>query len=184
MAKLQSDDLTLEIKFNSFENEWVNYEIKFYWKGDVIINDNILKRDGEWWCKRNYGTFLADDYEKDHLIKTIRQILETNKADYWEPLEPDVKIAVYPKEFFPFLKSHWTLIDNDEEEQIENEAQEKCEDLFTVIIFIDSYSFKDSESYSGEGISLHMVVRRKDLEKFVADLEIEYNNLSNFPILK
>lgn len=43
MAKLQSDDLILDIKFSSFENEWVNYEVKFYWKDDIIINDNILK---------------------------------------------------------------------------------------------------------------------------------------------
>ena len=181
MAKLQSYELTLEVKFNSFEDEWVNYDLKFYWKDDIIINDNILKRDGKWWGKRNYGAFLADDYQKDNLINTIRKILETNKADYWEPLEPDVKIAIYPDEFFPFLKSHWTLIDDFGEEQIEYiEQDEKClngNDLFTIMIFIDSYNFKDSKSYSGEGISLHMVIRREDLEKFVADLEMEYNKL-------
>jgi len=32
MAKLHSDDLTLEIKFIDFKEEWVEYEIKFYWK--------------------------------------------------------------------------------------------------------------------------------------------------------
>lgn len=42
---------------------------------------------------------------------------------------------------------------------------------------LDSYSFKDEKSYSGEGISLHMIVTRKDLEKFVSDLEKEYNDL-------
>lgn len=180
MAKLQSDNLTLEVKFNSFENQWINYDIRFYWKDDIIVNDNILKREGKWWSKRNYGTFIANDYEKDHLIDTIKKILKTNKAEYWETLEPDVTIAIYPEKFFPFLESHWTLIDNDKEEQIENEIQERFEDdLFTIIFFIDSYGFKDSESYSGEGISLHMVVRREDLEKFVSDLEIEYNKLMN-----
>jgi hypothetical protein len=179
MAKLQSDNLVLDVKFKSFEYEWINYDIRFYWKDEIIINDNILKREGEWWSKRDYGTFMASDYEKDHLIDTIKKVLKTNKAEYWEPLEPDVTIAIYPNTFFPFLKSHWTLIDDDKEKQIENEIQERFEDdLFTVITFIDSYGFKDEESYSGEGISLHMIVRREDLEKFVTDLETEYYKLT------
>ena len=120
MAKLQSDHLALEIKFKSFEYEWINYDIIFYWKDDIIVNNSILKREGEWWKKRNYGTFIADDYEEDHLIDTIKEVLKTNKAEYWEPLEPDVTMAIYPNKFFPFLKCHWTLIDNDKEEQIEN----------------------------------------------------------------
>jgi hypothetical protein len=182
MAKLQSDHLALEIKFKSFEYEWINYDIIFYWKDDIIVNNSILKREGEWWKKRNYGTFIADDYEEDHLIDTIKEVLKTNKAEYWEPLEPDVTMAIYPNKFFPFLKCHWTLIDNDKEEQIENEIREiREDDLFTIITFIDSYGFKDETSYSGEGISLHMTVRREDLEKFVSDLEIEYNNLSDLP---
>ncbi len=46
MAKLQSGDLSLEIKFNSFEADWVAYEVLFYWQDTVIVNDNILKRTG------------------------------------------------------------------------------------------------------------------------------------------
>ena len=104
MAKLHSDGLTLEIKFIDFKEEWVEYEIKFYWKDEIIVNDNILKRNGEWWGKRSYGAFLANDYQKDHLIKTIKNVLKTCKSEYWEPLEPDAIIAIYPGKFFPFLK--------------------------------------------------------------------------------
>lgn len=181
MAKLQSDNLILEIKLKPFEYEWVNYDIRFYWKDDIIINDNILKKEGEYWGKRSHGTFIANDYERDHLIDTIRKVLDTNEADYWEPLEPDAKIAIYPEKFFPFLKSHWVLVDDEEKqenEKLEKEKQDKHEDdLFTIMTFIDSYNFKGGSSYSEEGISLHMVVTRKDLEKFVADLEIEYDGI-------
>ncbi len=180
MAKLQSDNLTFEIKFKPFEYEWINYEIMFYWKDDIIINDGILKIEGEWWGKRRHGTFMANDYEGDHLIDTIRKVLDTNEPEYWEPLEPDAKIAIYPDQFFPFLKDHWVLIDEKDEEvkQNGNEKQEKeQDDLFTIIIFIDSYNFKDCKAYSGEGISLHMVVTRKDLEKFVVDMEVEYDSI-------
>lgn len=178
MAKLQSDGLILDVKFNSFEDEWVNYNIKFYWKDDIIINDNILKRDGEWWNRRGYGIFLANDYEKDCLIETARKVLDTNNPGCWEPMEPDVKIAIYPGRFFPFLKTPYNIFEEMEEIRTEKEKQEKREDdLFTVITLIDSYNFKNCGSYSGGGISLHLIVERKDLEKFVADLQIEYDNL-------
>ncbi len=104
---------------------------------------------------------MANDFEKDYLIETIRKVLET---------------------FFPFLKSHWTLTEemNEEIKQKEKEKPEEGkhpDDLFTIITFIDSYNFKNSGAYSGEGISLHLIVERKDLEKFVTELETEYRDL-------
>ncbi|MFQ6072795.1 MAG: hypothetical protein ACE5KT_08875, partial [Methanosarcinales archaeon] len=110
MAKLQSDNLTLEINFTTFDYEWVNYEIFFYWEDNIIINDSILKRSSEYWSKRRIGSFLANEYRKDTLIETIKKVLDTNEPDYWEPIEPDVIIAIYPEMFFPFLKSHWEPI--------------------------------------------------------------------------
>jgi hypothetical protein len=141
MAKLQSDDLTLDIKFMGFKDEWIEYEIKFYWKDEIIINDSLLKREGEYWGKRSTGAFLANDYQKDFLTETIRDILQTNEPEYWEPLEPD--------------------------------------DIFTIITLIDSYTFKNNMAYSGEGISLHLIVTRNDLEKFADQLEKEYRNLKS-----
>lgn len=178
MAKLQSGHLTLEIKFNRFEDEWVAYEISFLWKDETIINDGIFKTN-RWWDKRRYGTFLANDYEKDELIETLKNVLGTNKPDYWEPIEPDAKIAIYPEMYFPFLKDHWVTVDDTDEKiiQAEDEKQDTNKyELFTVIAFMDTYNFRESDSYSSEGISLHIIVARKDLEKFVTDLEIEYNN--------
>lgn len=179
MAKLQSGDLNLEIVFNSFGDEWIAYEIKFFWKDDIIVNDSILKRDSEWLGKRRYGTFMANDYEKDHLIEVMRKVLDTNEPDYWEPVEPDALIAIYPEMFFPFIKSHWVIIEEGDVKQIEKEKPEKGkspDDLFTIITFIDTFNLKNSDAYSGQGVSLHMIVKRKDLEKFVTELETEYKN--------
>ena len=106
------------------------------------------------------------------MINTIKNVLKTCESDYWEPLEPDAIIAIYPGKFFPFLKIE------DRKEEIEQEKWGKQkDDLFTIITFIDSYNFKNSGAYSGEGISFHLTIERKDLEKFVTDLEIEYNDL-------
>jgi len=176
MAKLQSGDLTLEIKFNSFEADWVAYEVLFYWQDTVIVNDNILKRTGEYWGKRAYGTFLGNDYERDYLIDTIKRVLDTNQPDYWQPIEPDITIAIYPYMDFPFgIKSHLEFV-NEEDRKVYEEIHAKG-DCFTIITLIDTYNFKDSGAYSGNGISLHLIAKRERLEKFVTDLEFEYQNL-------
>ena len=178
MAKLQSDGLILEIKFSSFEDEWINYDVKFYWKEDIIVNDNILKRTPKGWSRRSYGTFLANDYGKDDLIEIIKKVLNSNKPECWEPMEPDAKVAIYPRRFFPFLETPYNLFEEMEEIRIEDEKRGKSpDDLFTIIAFVDSYNFKNCGAYSGQGISLHIIVERKDLEKFLVDLEIEYDNL-------
>ena len=191
MAKLKSDGLTLEVRFDRFEEDWISYEIEFRWKDDVIINNSILKRTGKYWIRRSYGAFLANDYKEDCLIGTIRKTLETNNPEYWEPVEPDAKIAIYPNDFFPFLESHWITIEDDDneikEENVQNQEKEKIkekhpDDLFTIITMIDSYNFRNSNSYSGQGVALHLIVTREDLEKFANDLELELGNLGNSPI--
>jgi hypothetical protein len=199
MAKLQSNNLTLEIKFARLEEDWIAYEIGFLWNNDLIVNDGILKK-GRWWDKRKYGTFLANDYETDYLIETLKKCLSTNKSEYWEPIEPDAKIAIYPERYFPFLKDHWVNVEETGEEimqadeqptmstdlstDLQEEQLESLEgttrntnkyELFTIIVFVDTYSFEGCTVYSSEGISLHMIATRKDLEKFVTDLETEYN---------
>ena len=184
MAKLQSDGLTLDIKFMGFKDEWIEYEINFYWKNEIIINDSLLKKEGEYWGKRSTGAFMANDYQKDFLIETIRDILQTNEPEYWEPLEPNATIAIYPGKFFPFMKSHifeeWVgEKENEENETKEQKKGNQSEDIFTIITLIDSYTFKNNMAYSGEGISLHLIVTRNDLEKFADQLEKEYRNLKS-----
>lgn len=77
---------------------------------------------------------------------------------------------------FPFgIKSHLEFV-NEEDRKVYEEihAKGKC---FTIIKLIDTYNFRDSSAYSGNGISLHLIAKREALEKFVADLESEYQNL-------
>lgn len=180
MAKLESNNLSLDVKFISIEGEWVNYEFKFYWKNEIIVNDNILKKSTEYWRKRSFGAFLANDYEEDNLIEIIKKVLDTGKCVCWEPMEPDVKFAIYPERYFPFMETRYNLFEEMEKMRKEKEGKEKSpEDLFTIITFIDSYNFDGSTAYSDEGISLHLIVERRDLEKFVSELETEYGGLKN-----
>jgi hypothetical protein len=176
MAKLQSGDMSLEIKFNTFEPDWVAYEVGFYWKDSLIVNPAVLKETGRSRSKRSYGFFFGNDYERDLLINTIKKVLDTNQPDYWQPIEPDITIAIYPYMDFPFgIKSHLEFV-NEEDRKVYEEIHAKGE-CFTIITLIDTYNFKDSGAYSGNGISLHLIAKRERLEKFVADLESEYQNL-------
>ena len=183
MALLKSELLSLEINFVGFEYGWVQYEIYFRWENEPIINDNLLKRDGEYWGSRKTGSFLANEDDKDTLIDTISKVLETNEPEYWEPIDPDIIVAIYPGMFFPFLKSHYTLIDErknhkkkrQEREKLKKELGRLPDDSFTIIVFIDAYNFKNSDAYYGEGISLHLIVDRVTLENFKSDLSKEYS---------
>ncbi len=72
------------------------------------------------------------------------------------------------------MKSHWVVVY--EKDKNQEDMEQRKGECFTIITFIDSYNFEGSDTYSGEGISLHMVVKREDLENFVTDLEAEYKN--------
>ncbi len=48
------------------------------------------------------------------------------------------------------------------------------DDLFTFIAMVDAYNFREADAYYGAGLSLQLIVERRDLEKFVADLQQEY----------
>ena len=183
MALLKSELLSLEINFVGFEYGWVQYEIYFRWENEPIINDNLLKRDGEYWGSRKIGSFLANEDEKDRLIDTISKVLQTNESQYWEPIDPDIIVAIYPEMYFPFQRSHYTLIHESEDykkkrgerEKLKKELGSLPDDSFTIIVFIDAYNFKNSDAYYGEGISLHLIVDRVTLENFNSELSREYS---------
>jgi hypothetical protein len=180
MAKLTSNQLTLEIRFREFDKAgWVQYEVLFLWQDLPIVNDALLKRDGKYWSARSFGAFKANDYERDDLIATIEKVLETNQSDYWQPIEPDVTLAIYPEMEFPFLESHWQPVaESDEDRQVEENREQGeqavegklPDDWITLIAAVDTYNFKGSRAYSGEGLALIMCPTRQELEQFCADL--------------
>ncbi len=178
MAILKSGDLSLEIKYNSVEPDWIVYEVKFAWKDEVIINDAILKRYGNYWGRRPPGTFLANDYESDHLIDMLKRVLETNEPDYWQPVEPDITMAIYPGKPFPFgMKDRWEFVDEEGREFYEEMKKIESE-CITIITLVDTYNLEGlNHAYSGNGLSLHLQVKKESLEKFVLELEAEYKGL-------
>lgn len=182
MAMLKSDDLSFEFQFTGFQYGWVKYQFYFRWKGDTVIRHDVLKDCSEYWKDRPVGAFLANEIREDTLISFLKEVLEKDNPDYWEPMEPDIILAVYPGMYFPFMPSHMKLVYESDEVKAMRTAMEKeraekgklPDDAYTVIIFVDAYNMKEADAYYGQGLSLQMIVHRKDLEQFVADLEEEY----------
>lgn len=52
MAILHDGDLSLEIRYREFEYGSVSYDIWLRWRGELVINDAILKRVNDHWAKR------------------------------------------------------------------------------------------------------------------------------------
>lgn len=183
MAILKSDDLSFDFRYTEFDSAgWVKYQFYFRWRGDVIVNQDVLKKTNEYWANRREGAFLANEYETDGLIPLIKKVLQNDNADYWEALEPDIIVAIYPEQFFPFLSSHWKLIRESEEykakcaerEKLKQEKGQLPDDTYTFIAFVDAYNFENADCYYGQGLSLQLIVKRQELEKFVHDLELEF----------
>jgi hypothetical protein len=183
MAKLSSHSLTLEIRYKNFLSGDVQYEIGFLWENQSIVNDTLLKRWSDYWSSRSNGYFLACEYERDTLIDTIEKALETDEPRSWEPYEPDIVLAIYPKKHFPFLiRRRYDFWEDDEEVKNKNEktnGERAADDWFTVIAFVDAYNFQNCKAYCDSGIALHLLVERKDVEAFCGQLRDEYAEFRN-----
>lgn len=182
MAKLSSDNLSIEIRFLELDQaNWIQYEILFQYKDQPMMQDKLLKRS-----KQSLGAFRANEVppgDSDGLINTLRKALQTGEMQYYTPIEPDFIFAVYPDMTFPFMGSRYIRIWTSEEEQRAEKQREEDraaaggklpDDWFTVILMVDVYNFGDEFAYSGEGPAIIMMVKRIDLQKFLEDYEHEY----------
>lgn len=185
MAILQSEHLSFEFIYTGFEYGCVQYQFCFKWKNHSMIKESLLKKNNEYWTNRIDGSFISNEDRKDTFVPFIKAVLENDKADYWEPIDPDILVAIYPDSYFPFLKSHFKLVHESEalkSKRIAREALKKQkgklpDDIFTFIVFVDAYNFDGADAYYGEGLSLHLIPTRQQLETFVTDLEKEYQIL-------
>ncbi len=178
MAVLQSENLSFDFRYTGFEDGWVQYQFFFLWKGEPVIRDEALKR----WSGRQESAFLANSDGRDGFLPFLKELLESDEAEYWEPIEPDIIVAIYPDRYFPFLKSHLTLIFESEDSRKESETRRALkkekgklpDDSYTFIALADAHNFRGANAYYGQGLSLQMIVTRQDLEAFADDLDREY----------
>lgn len=182
MAVLSIDGLSLEIAYREFEYGWVYYDIWLRWCGEPVINDAILKRSNEHWARRGVGAIKACEHRECGILPLLRKVLETNESDFWEATDPDVLLAVYTNDGFPFLPTKWTVIYENPETKAKREEREARraqygplpDDYVEVILFVDVYNFDGASAYYGDGLCFRMTPKRAALAKFYEDLRSEY----------
>jgi len=182
MAILHDDDLSLEIKYREFEHGWVYYDIWLRWRGEPVINDAILKRVNDHWAKRGVGAIKACEHQECGILPLLRRVLETKKADYWEATDPDILLALYPNDVFPFLPPKWHIVHEAPEAKAKREAREQersergplPDDYFELLLFVDVYNFEGATAYSGSGLCFRLSPTCAEVQAFYGDMRREY----------
>lgn len=182
MAVIQNGDLSLEIGYRDFEFGCVTYDVTLRWRGEPVLNDAILKRSTEYWANRGIGSIKCDSDSECGVLPLLQRVLETNKGDFWEPDDPDIRLIIHPGSAFSFLETGArvqaaTPEENAHIEVFERERRERKPtpgDCWEVIVFIDAYNFVGSRGYYGTGPCFCLAATREDLQRFYTDLQQEY----------
>lgn len=182
MAILSSGTIKFEFQYSRKGHYWIDHRVRVTKNDSPLIADHVLKDYSDDYPE----IILSDEFETDSFIPFLKKVTDKNQADYWEPEDPNIIVALYPDMYFPFLKPHGEVIYESEQLIAQREARQKLkkekeklhDDTFTMIIFFDEFNFKDVSLYSSQGISFHLIVTRLMLERFISDLEEELNTLN------
>lgn len=185
MAILQTDSLSFEFVFKNVDaNLWIQYEFYFRWDTHAVFRDDLLKRTPIGWAGRSEGALKANEYQEDSFLPILEKARDASEPLYWEPSEPDIKIAFYPEQFFPFIPNQSTevFVSDYVKRQREERQQRKArhhgrlpDDLITMIVFVDAYNFKDCGMYCEAGFGLFLRPTRAQLAHFYTELKSEYD---------
>jgi hypothetical protein len=203
MATITSREFSLSIEFTQHGEDFVAYYFSLTRNGVPVINPRIydgLTRAGQK-LVRGAG---ADD-TGENLIAMLQWALKNNQATYWEPIEPDVTLAIYPDDVFPLGPAHrkivrvddpfeqpgpelapnemtlWTSEEADEEDAKYLAKKEALggkhpDDPVCLILSISDYVFGGGAySHSGPAMILHP--SRREVSAFVRALKREFRKL-------
>lgn len=205
MATITCREFSLDIEFTQRGEDFIAYYISLTRNGVPVINPRIydgLSREGQ---KRVRGAGADDTGER--LIATLEWALQNNQATYWEPVDPDVTLAIYPDDVFPLDPAHrkvvrfnegspfdlsrptlapneievWTSEEADEEDaKYEAKKQAlggKHPDDLVCLILSISNNVFGGEGYSHTGPALILHPTRRKVSAFVRALKSEYRAL-------
>lgn len=181
MAILRNDNLSLEISYRWFDAGWISYDIWCRWRDIPVLNPAVL-RDNIPQPPHRAGVIETEDFGECGLLPMLRTAIDDNESGYWEPIKPDVLLAIHTEEFFPFLPSNLELIHESAEMKARREDHEARraqlgplpDDYVELILFMDSRQFRDADEYSGDGVCFRLGPTRERLQKFYDDLQSEY----------
>lgn len=165
MPILESNGLKLLIKHHTtYEIKkyyWIEiaYQIGFFWQDLPILNEEVTESTD--------GIIYAEDDSESGILKLFKKALVSGEIEFWDFYEPRITIVVYPEKDFPFYKSK----NNNNDEKNTNVKSKSAEDLFYIVVEVDSFNFKDAIYYTKNGMAFNITVKRRQLEIFIQELE-------------
>ena len=185
MAILRDDQLSLEFVFKEVDDcLWLQYELYFRWDDHDVFHDELLKRSPIGWAGRTKNALMANEHQEDSFLPILEKAVDALEPLCWEPSEPDIKIAFYPEQSFPFIPNRYKEIYvsdyclRQREERRLRKARNNGrlpDDVITMIVFADSYNFKDCGVYCGSGFGMFLSPTRAQLSTFYTELKCEYD---------
>ncbi|PID83217.1 hypothetical protein CSB11_02635 [Candidatus Campbellbacteria bacterium] len=186
MAKIIDDLFEFEITLSKdLEYGDIDYYMTFKWDGKHILNNNVLKRSFGPWSKLSEGVIWQDGEEEGYLIEVIKELLEDDTEKIWGDFFDDVTIHFEPLPYWiDYKKKSGILYLSDEfkEEQKQRKKKKKKmgklpDDEYDIHLSVDFSQFEKRTGVGQKGLTFNFSATREDLEKFVEQLEIEYQNL-------
>lgn len=183
MASLRYKELAVEFTFKEVDDcLWLKYEIYFRWQDQYIFRDDLLKRSPEGWAGRSEGALCANEHGGDSFLNVLEKAIDALEPICWVPTEPDIMIAFYPDQYFPFITNHhkaWVADDvlKEQEERRQRKAARNSrlpDDVITTIIYIDAYNLKGCSPYYGAGLAMVLAPTRSELTTFYQELAREH----------
>lgn len=186
MAVFEIDQMYLDLQITDDRHDpkddghfFSLYEFHFSEEYEEIFNKKIKRRS--WRDIPNKDVLITHDLGEDRLLPAFKDALTKNEPSYWEPWEPDVRVAFYPDMVFPFFESGPEILWQSESrkkkiEEWETRKQQNNildDDPFTIIILIDSINLF-SGPYSDNGIAFIYAETRKVMMDFYNKLEKEF----------
>ena len=146
--------------FRKYSGDWIEYRIAL-----VILDQTILE---------GHGT-LEVNYDWPWLLEGLERLVagQEERLDF-EPMEPDFRLRIEP-----LREPQWEPVEGEEEPPAPEGPQD--DDFFDVYAEIDLRCTAQQRGYSGEGPAAHLVLERRELRRFLEELQAEYTALGQPP---
>lgn len=168
MAKLEVDDIAVEIIFLGYYREWVEYIFSVTHKKVPLFKNNVGVDSGRKSIYKRRG-FYASDHLQDRLIPTLEKVLATGETVIWEPMEPDITIEIRPWSRLGW-KDRAKGVVKIEDDEIKPRDKEEMNNNFEMTFVFDLTPY-----FNACGPALRINVSREKLEQLVDELKADYD---------
>lgn len=185
MATLNGENnLSVEIRYHDFpgeEYDWIQYLLFFRHNGKPIVRESDLKQDAKWHENRPPDALWIEDDGADFILPMVRMALNTNVPVYFEMLEEDLTLSIFPSRYHPRLHISSKNYCCSREEALQQTAEIQANyDRYSpahydFIFEFHTRIFSDDSPFASNGLLFRITAKRQEVERFNEELTDEYH---------